>query len=105
MTRLKNEKQIAGIRESCHLLADLYKWLIPQIQAGMSTRDIDDLCVEESYRGQHIGKAIYEEILRYAKGRRCYNVTLNVWTCNPGAMAFYEKLGLKQQKIGMEIVL
>ena len=66
---------------------------------------IDDLCVDENHRGQHIGKAIYNEILRYAKGRRCYNVTLNVWTCNPSAMKFYESLGLKPQKVGMETVL
>ena len=66
---------------------------------------IDDLCVDEGRRGQHIGRAIYDEILRYAKARRCYNVTLNVWCCNPGAMAFYESLGMKPQKIGMETVL
>lgn len=60
MIRLKNEKQIAGIRESCHLLADLYKWLIPQVQAGMSTRDIDDLCVD--FITKHGGKpAWYRE--------------------------------------------
>ena len=66
---------------------------------------IDDLCVDEKHRGQGIGKAIYREILRYAKMRRCYNVTLNVWSCNPGAMTFYESLGLKPQKVGMECLL
>lgn len=66
---------------------------------------IDDLCVDENRRGQHIGKAIYEEICRYAKMRKCYNVTLNVWSCNPGAMKFYESLGLKPQKVGMETIL
>ena len=66
---------------------------------------IDDLCVDESCRGQHIGKAIYHEILRYAKMRGCYNVTLNVWCCNEKAMGFYEALGLKPQKIGMEVIL
>lgn len=66
---------------------------------------IDDLCVDENCRGQHIGRAIYNEILRYAKMRRCYNVTLNVWTCNPSAMKFYESLGLKPQKVGMEVLL
>ena len=66
---------------------------------------IDDLCVDESCRGQHIGKAIYNEILRYAKMRRCYNVTLNVWSCNPSAMGFYEALGLKPRKVGMEVIL
>ena len=66
---------------------------------------IDDLCVDENCRGQHIGKAIYHEILRYAKMRGCYNVTLNVWCCNKSAMGFYESLGLKPQKIGMETIL
>ena len=66
---------------------------------------IDDLCVDESLRGQGIGRIIYEEILRYAKMRKAYNVTLNVWCCNPDAVAFYEKLGLKPQKIGMETLL
>ena len=66
---------------------------------------IDDLCVEENCRGKQIGKAIYGEILRYAKMRKCYNVTLNVWSCNENAMAFYEAMGMKPQKVGMETIL
>ena len=66
---------------------------------------IDDLCVDENCRGQGIGKEIYKEILRYAKMRGCYNVTLNVWSCNESARKFYESLGLKPQKVGMETIL
>ena len=66
---------------------------------------IDDLCVLEECRGQHIGSAIYREILKYAKCRGCYNVTLNVWSCNESAMKFYEAMGLKPQKVGMEAIL
>ena len=66
---------------------------------------IDDLCVDENCRGKHIGKTIYEAILRYAKMRKCYNVTLNVWSCNESAMKFYQSLGLKPQKVGMETIL
>ena len=66
---------------------------------------IDDLCVDESTRGKGVGKAIYQEICRYAKMRGCSAITLNVWRCNESAMAFYEKLGLKPQKIGMEMLL
>ena len=66
---------------------------------------IDDLCVLEECRGQHIGTAIYNAILEHAKFRGCYNVTLNVWTCNESAMKFYESLGMKPQKIGMEAIL
>lgn len=46
MIRLKNEKQISGIRESCHLLAQMFNHVIPQVQVGMSTKDIDDICYE-----------------------------------------------------------
>ena len=66
---------------------------------------IDDLCVDENCRGQGVGKAIYADILKYAKMRGCYNVTLNVWSCNENAMKFYESLGLKSQKVGMETIL
>lgn len=66
---------------------------------------IDDLCVDENCRGQHIGKTLYEAILRYAKMRKCYNVTLNVWSCNERAMGFYQSLGLQPQKVGMETIL
>lgn len=46
MIRLKNEEEIAGIRKSCHLLADMFNFLIPQVKAGMSTKDIDDIAVK-----------------------------------------------------------
>jgi methionyl aminopeptidase len=41
MIRLKNEKQIDGIRESCHMLAAMYKELRPLVKPGMTTLDID----------------------------------------------------------------
>ena len=45
MIRLKNEKEIDGIRRSCHALADLFRAVIPQIHPGMTTKAIDDLVV------------------------------------------------------------
>ncbi len=66
---------------------------------------IDDLCVDESARGLGLGKALYDHVLGYARANGYYNVTLNVWACNPSAMRFYEKCGLAVQKIGMETIL
>ena len=71
----------------------------------MTTLYLDDLCVDEQCRGQRVGQALCEAVLALARDMGCYNVTLNVWSCNPGAMRFYEKRGLKQQKIGMEVIL
>ncbi|MDE6262019.1 MAG: GNAT family N-acetyltransferase [Muribaculaceae bacterium] len=72
---------------------------------GIKTLYIDDLCIDERMRGQHIGHQIYDYVKSYAREQGFYNLTLNVWSCNPGAMRFYESLGLKPQKIGMEAVL
>ena len=66
---------------------------------------IDDLCVEETLRGRGIAGALYEKTLEYARELGCDAVTLNVWCGNDGAMRFYEKCGLKPQKVGMEIIL
>ena len=75
------------------------------ILTDIRTLYIDDLCVDETIRGQHIGKSLYEAVLAFARESDCYNVTLNVWTLNEGAMKFYEKCGLKPQKVGMETIL
>ena len=75
------------------------------ILTDIKTLYIDDLCVDESARGQKIGKTIYEHVLKYARENGCYNVTLNVWSCNESAMKFYEKCGLIPQKVGMEVIL
>lgn len=75
------------------------------ILTDIKTLYIDDLCVDEKIRGKHIGKQLYDYVVDFAKENECYNVTLNVWSCNPGAIKFYEKCGLIPQKIGMEIIL
>lgn len=75
------------------------------ILTDIKTLYIDDLCVDETIRGQHIGKRLYDAVLSFAKESECYNVTLNVWSLNEGAMKFYEACGLKPQKVGMETIL
>ena len=76
-----------------------------QLMEEHDTLYIDDICVDEAARGMGVGRALYGHILDFARNSGCYNVTLNVWACNPGAMAFYEKLGLKPYKVGMEQIL
>ncbi len=75
------------------------------ILTDIKTLYIDDLCVDEEIRGQHVGKQLYEYVLGFAREQGCYNVTLNVWALNEGAKKFYEACGLVPQKIGMEKIL
>ena len=66
---------------------------------------IDDLCVDENRRGQHVGSILYEHALTYAKEMGCQFLTLNVWCGNDSAMRFYENAGLKPRNIMMETKL
>ena len=75
------------------------------VLTDIKTLYIDDLCVDEALRGKHIGKELYEAAVQLAKESGCHNLTLNVWSCNPSALRFYEKQGLRPQKIGMELLL
>lgn len=88
-----------------------YAFCIHQQRVGdnsmtdVMTLYIDDLCVDEAARGKHVGRLLYEYVLAYAKGQGYYNVTLNVWADNVDALKFYQRLGLRTQKIGMETIL
>ena len=75
------------------------------VLTDIKTLYIDDLCVDEKLRGKHIGKELYEAALKLAKESGCYNLTLNVWSCNSSALRFYEAQGLVPQKICMEAIL
>ena len=75
------------------------------VLTDIKTLYIDDICVDEKARGLGVGKSLFEFIRGYAKSGGFYNITLNVWSCNPGALKFYEAMGMEPQKIGMEMVL
>ena len=75
------------------------------VLTDVKTLYIDDLCVDETLRGQHLGRTLYDAALALARENGCYNVTLNVWSCNPSALRFYERMGMVPQKIYMEKIL
>lgn len=71
----------------------------------IKTLYIDDLCVDSTKRGNHIGQDIFEYVKNYAKEKGFYNVTLNVWSSNPDAKRFYEAMGMTEMKTVMECKL
>ncbi|MBQ1466490.1 MAG: GNAT family N-acetyltransferase [Eubacteriaceae bacterium] len=72
---------------------------------GIRTMYIDDLCVDESCRGQHVGTELYRYAKDVARKEGCYRVTLHVWELNPDAAGFYEHLGMKTLMRTMEEIL
>lgn len=76
----------------------------PVLRDGKSLY-IDDLCVEETCRGKHVGSRLYDHVCGYAREIGCRSITLNVWCGNDSAMRFYETRGMKPRKIYMEASL
>ncbi len=84
--------------------------ILEDIQGDPVLRDvknlyIDDLCVEETCRGQGVASRLYAHVQAYARSIGCQSITLNVWCGNEGAMKFYESRGMKPRKICMEASL
>ena len=75
------------------------------ILTDILTLYIDDICVDESNRGNKIGSQLYDAVLAFAKENGCHNITLNVWALNETARKFYESLGMKAQRTTMEQLL
>ncbi len=76
-----------------------------QLLTDIRTLYIDDICVDENSRGQHVGRKLYNAIKEYAESQGCYNITLNVWSFNSTAESFYRNLGFKPLKTEMEVRL
>lgn len=64
---------------------------------------LESICVEESARGQGIGKAIAADVRALAKAFGCREVILGVHPENDDAVAFYQKCGFTIRTINMEM--
>ena len=66
---------------------------------------LDDLCVDEKFRENHIGQELVKHVEEEAKKMSCFEVTLNVWEGNDTALAFYDKMGFHPKYTTMEFIL
>ena len=110
MQLLKDEKRpiFVGVEDG-HMLGYCF-CILEEVKDDPVLRDvkslyIDDLCVDETIRGKHVGSRLYDHVCAYAKTIGCHSVTLNVWCGNDSAMRFYETRGMKPRKIYMETTL
>ena len=61
---------------------------------------IEDIVVDESYRGCGLGKLIVDYLINYAKFLECYKVLL---MCADKNLEFYKKLGFNKKDNAMSI--
>jgi ribosomal-protein-alanine N-acetyltransferase len=91
------------LEELLHPHADSFKATVNQNLAGyiFLHRILDEwallnLAVAEGWRRQGVATALLNHVMRLAKIRRCYRITLEVSEKNPPAIALYKKFGFRQ---------
>ena len=70
-------------------------------KSGMVKKKIaymDDLCVDERFIGQGVGKELFSFVSNMAKKKGAERLDLMVWSFNEKALIFYEELGMKTQR-------
>lgn len=94
---LADEKDIYG----------LINYKIKQIKDNFSLKDskvlwIDELVIDKDYRRKGYGKILIDEIKKISKQLNCDRIELNCWAFNKEAFDFYEKMGMKIQRVILE---
>ncbi len=64
---------------------------------------LDGICVEESIRGNGIGKAMVQDVRALAKAFGCSQLILGVHPENDAAVGFYQKCGFHIRTINMDM--
>lgn len=99
MIRLKNDDQIAAIRKSCHELADLFNEIIPRVKPGVSTKEIDDWCVD--FIRKHGGKPAWHS--EGFPGAACISINEQVIHGVPSKKVFVKDGDLVSLDIGINL--
>lgn len=63
---------------------------------------IDEIFIEEKYRGQKIGTKLMAELMGWFKLKKIKYVEFGVNSENKGAVRFYQKLGFKEYEKTMK---
>ncbi|VDM34019.1 unnamed protein product [Hydatigera taeniaeformis] len=59
---------------------------------------IEDVVIDEAYRGKGLGKLLVSVLIEVGKLQGCYKISLD---CDSDKVAFYERNGFKQETVSM----
>ena len=63
---------------------------------------VDEICVEQAFRGHGIGTRMMEEVHALARAFGCTDMQLGVYPQNDDAVGFYQKCGFTIRSIDMQ---
>ena len=85
-------------RGDWRVFGDQWKGLLTDVK----TLYIDDLCVDEAERRKGVAKRLFAYVRRFAADNGFDWITLNVWSDNVNAAAFYRAMGMQPRRIILE---
>ena len=59
---------------------------------------IEDIVVDDNYRGKHLGLKLIQHLVEVAEAAKCYKVILD---CNETNIPFYERCGFQAKEVEM----
>lgn len=95
VAELKNE--IVGI-----CLSQIKEISNNKIMKNRKIIHISNICVDEPFRKNGIGKKLYNQTIQLAKEKKIDTVELMVWGFNENAIKFYKDLGMTVKNITFE---
>ena len=72
------------------------------LMVDMPIAQMNALCVDEAHQRKGIATKLFEESTRLAREAGAKRLDLMVWGFNDTARAFYEKIGMKEQRRVLE---
>ena len=66
---------------------------------------LDEICVDEAYRRQGIGRQIMGDVKALARAFGCTDIQLGVYPQNTAALALYESAGMKIRSVDLQMKL
>jgi ribosomal protein S18 acetylase RimI-like enzyme len=67
--------------------------------------ELDNIFVEEEFRGQGVGKLLVEEFLAWSKFNGATSTVVSAYSLNERAIEFYERVGFKPLVLKLETKL
>lgn len=85
---VKENYECAGIYDNDKLIGVTGLWYCTRHYAGL-TMEVDHVYIDDSYRGQGLGKRFFKWIHDYASEKGCNTVELNTYVQNYPSHKFY----------------
>lgn len=99
----KNAQLIVAKKDELVIAVAQINYLLYLTYQGSMRAQIEGVRVHQDYRGQGIGKQLFQHLIQLAEQTGCHLVQLTTDKARPDAFKFYESLGFKPSHEGFKL--